>query len=298
MTGKWNKRDRSPTWPLATQDFLKGQVGDLPHVRWWLLAGLLITVPAAFAQDVPMVSPKVIARDIVGDQKQIWTSPFRIKRQNAKWWVIFGAATGALIATDRLTTQQLPKTGHPVAFSRDVSQLGAVYTLVPLTGGLYLTGALTGGSKLRDTGLLGGEALVDSLIVSEVFKVATGRQRPMEGDGGVHFFHGSDAFPSGHTIGSFAFASVIAHRYHDNRAVVVLAYGLATMVGAARFGARQHSASDIVAGGVMGWFIGKQVTDRRRVGGRSPAKEWLLPQVVPQVQPADHSYGLLLAWHP
>jgi membrane-associated phospholipid phosphatase len=264
----------------------------------WLVACLLITVPTAFAQDAPVDSPKGIAKDIVLDQKQIWTSPFHIKRKDAKWWLIFGAATGALIATDRFTSQQLPKTGHEVAFSRDVSQLGAVYTLVPLAGGLYLTGALTGQSKLRDTGLLGGEALVDTLIVSEVLKAATGRQRPLEGDGGVHFFHGSDAFPSGHTIGSFAFASVIAHRYHDNKPVVILAYGLASLVGVARFGARQHSASDIVAGGVMGWFIGRHVAEGRTVGGRSRAKGWLLPQVVPQVQPSDHSYGLMLAWHP
>ena len=164
-------------------------------------------------------------------------------RQSAKWWLIFGAATGALIATDRRTSQQLPSTGHQVAFSRDVSQLGAAYTLVPIAGAFYLGGVLTKQSKLRDTGLLGGEALVDGLIVSEVFKAATGRQRPLEGDGGVHFFHGSDGFPSGHTIGSFAFASVIAHRYHDNIPVVILAYGLATMVGASRFGARQHSAA-------------------------------------------------------
>ena len=273
-----------------------------PGVRRALLACLLITVPAAFAQgrpeDAPTDSVKDIARDIVRDQKQIWTSPFHIKRQNAKWWLIFGAATAALIATDRQTSQQLPNTGDQLAFSRHVSQVGAVYTLVPLAGGFYLAGALTKQSKLRDTGLLGGEALVDSLIVSEVLKAATGRQRPLEGDGGAHFFHGGDGFPSGHTIGSFAFASVIAQQYHDNRPVVILAYGLATMVAASRFSARQHSASDIVAGGVMGWFIGRQVTSRRRIGGRSPAKGWLLPQVVPQVQPSDRSYGLSLAWHP
>jgi membrane-associated phospholipid phosphatase len=246
----------------------------------------------------PGDSAKAIAKSIVLDQKQIWTSPFRMTRQSAKWWLIFGAATGALIATDRRTSQQLPNTGDQVAFSRHVSQLGAVYTLVPIAGGFYLGGALTGQSKLRDTGLLGGEALLDGLIVSEVLKAATGRQRPLEGDGGVHFFHGSDGFPSGHTIGSFAFASVIAHRYHDNKAVVILAYGLATMVGASRFSARQHSASDIVAGGVMGWFIGRHVAERRRAGGRPPSKAWLLPQVVPRVQPAGRSYGLLLAWHP
>jgi membrane-associated phospholipid phosphatase len=159
-------------------------------------------------------------------------------------------------------------------------------------------GVLAKKPHLRETGLLGAEALVDSLIVSEVLKVATGRQRPREGDGGGHFFHGSDAFPSGHTIESFALASVIAHQYQDNRPVVVLAYGLAAIVGASRFSARQHSASDVLAGGVMGWFIGRHVTERRRGDDRSQTKAWLMPQVVPEIQTSDHSYGLALAWHP
>jgi len=273
-----------------------------PQVRWWLLACVLVAVPA-FAQDKPIAveeapyvdttespkdSAKELAKDIILDQKQIWTSPFRMKRKDAKWWLIFGAATGALIATDRQTSQQLPNTKDQLAYSGRVSQLGAVYTLIPIVGGLYLGGVLTKQSQLRDTGLLGAEALVDSLIVSEVLKVATGRQRPLEGN----------AFPSGHTIESFALASVIAHQYQENKAVVILAYGLATMVGASRFGARQHSAADILAGGVMGWFIGRHVTERRRGGDPSQAKAWLMPQVIPEVQPSSHSYGLTLAWHP
>jgi membrane-associated phospholipid phosphatase len=267
----------------------------------WLLACLLTTIPAAFAQDAHEAigdTAKELAKNVVLDQKQIWTSPFRMTRQNAKWWLIFGGVTGALIATDRRSSQQLPNTGDQLAFSRGVSRVGAVYTLVPIAGGFYLGGVVTGQSKLRDTGLLGAEALVDGLIVSEVLKAATGRQRPIEGDGGSHFFHGSDAFPSGHTIESFALASVIAHQYRENKAVVILAYGLATVVGASRFSARQHSASDIVAGGVIGWFIGRHVFERRQGGRRSLATARLFPQVIPQVQPADHSYGLSLAWHP
>jgi len=267
-------------------------------LRAWALACLLASLPAASAQEPPGDSVKDLAKNIVLDQRQIWTSPFRMTRRNAKWWLIFGAVTGALIATDRRTSQQLPNTADQLAVSRGFSRLGAVYTLAPIAGGLYLGGVLTHQPELRDTGLLGAEALVDGVIVSEVLKAATGRQRPLEGDGGGHFFHGSDGFPSGHTIESFALASVVAHRYHDKKAVVVLAYGLATLVGAARYGARQHSASDIVAGGVMGWFIGRHVAERRRGGARSRAKDWLLPQVIPQVQPADRSYGLLLAWHP
>lgn len=235
---------RTMKWRLSSQ------------VRGWLLACLLAAVPAAFAQDAheaiegtphsdktepPRDSAKELVKNIVLDQKQIWTSPFRMTRQNAKWWLIFGAATGALIATDRRSSQQLPNTGDQLAFSRGASRLGAVYTLVPIAGGFYLTGVLARQPKLRETGLLGAEAIVDGLIVSEVLKVSTGRQRPMEGDGGGHFFHGSDAFPSGHTMESFALASVIAHQYHDNKAVVVLAYGLATLVGASRFSARSIS---------------------------------------------------------
>jgi membrane-associated phospholipid phosphatase len=213
--------------------------------RRWLAACLLAAVPvlAQDAPEAPDVTAGKLARNILLDQKRIWTSPFHVNRQNAKWWLIFGAATGALIATDRRTSQQLPNTGDQVAFSRGVSRVGAIYTLVPIAGGLYL--------------------------------------------GGV---------PSGHTLESFALASVIADQYRDNKPVVLLAYGLATMVSAARFGARQHSASDIVAGGAIGWFIGRHVAEAHRSTGRLPVNGWLSPKVIPQVQPSDHSYGVLLAW--
>jgi membrane-associated phospholipid phosphatase len=265
------------------------------------IACLLVALPAAFAQDsqaAPRESVKDLPKNILLDQKRIWTSPFHKTRHNAKWWLIVGAATGALIATDRRFSQELPTTADQVAVSRGISRLGAVYTLAPIAGGLFLSGVLTKQSKLRDTGLLGAEALVDGLVVSEVLKAATGRLRPTEGDRGGHFFHGGAAFPSGHTLESFALASVIAHQYHDNKPVMVLAYGLATLVGASRLSARQHSPSDVVAGAAVGFFIGRHVAERRRGAGRSPAKGWLAPQVLPRVRPSDHSYGVLLAWHP
>src|SRR5207237_4735848 len=61
-------------------------------------------------------------------------------------------------------------------------------------------------------------------------KISTGPQRPLEVKG-AHFFHGSYSFPSAHTIESFALASVVAHQYQDNKAIVFLSYGLATLVG-------------------------------------------------------------------
>jgi len=37
-----------------------------------------------------------------------------------------------------------------------------------------------------------------------------------------------------------------------------------------------------VAGGVMGWFIGRHVTQRSRKWSRPPAKAWMAPQVIPR----------------
>jgi membrane-associated phospholipid phosphatase len=230
-----------------------------------LLASLLAAIPAASGQEPSGEAPAPMAtglpKNILLDQKAIWTSPFHMTRRDAQWWLTFGAITGVAIATDRRTSRQLPNTADQLAFSSHISQVGAAYTLIPIAGAFYVSGVLAKNPKLRGTGLLGGEALADALIVSEVLKVTTGRQRPLEGDGGGHFFHGSDGFPSGHALESFALASVIAHRHRNKKAVVIASYGLATLVSASRFSGRKHFASDIVVGGVMGWFIGRHVSE-------------------------------------
>ena len=242
------------------------------QARWLLLASGLAAISAAFGQAPPdaavqdsqqadAVKPfaRGLAKDFLQDQKAIWTSPFHMTRKDARWWVTFGAITGIALATDRRTSRQLPNTPDQRAYSRDVSQAGAAYSLIPIAGALYFSGVLDKNPRLRGTGLLGGRALADALVVCEILKATTGRQRPLEGDGTGRFFHGSDGFPSGHAMESFALASVIAHRYRARKAVVVVAYGVATLVAASRFGGQKHFASDIVAGGVIGWFIGRHV---------------------------------------
>ena len=235
------------------------------QARWWLLATVLAATSAASGQEPggePLSSSATgFARDILADQKAIWTSPFHMTRKDARWWVTFGAITGIALATDSRTARQLPNTPDQRRFSRDLSQVGAAYALIPILGGFYAAGVLAKSSNLRGTGVQGGEAVADALIVSEVLKLAAGRQRPLVGDGGGHFFHGGDSFPSGHAIESFALASVIAHRWRHKKAVVIAAYGLASLVSASRFSGQKHFASDIVAGGVMGWFIGRHVSE-------------------------------------
>jgi len=151
------------------------------------------------------------ARNVWMDQKDIWTSPLRIRTFNdALPWILVGAGTAGLIASDHWSARQLPNTVDQVAISHDVSQVGAGYTVVPIAAGFYIGGAFAHNEKARETGLLGAEAIIDATIVSEVLKLATQRQRPLDGNGNGDFFQGGSSFPSGHAAVSWALASVVA----------------------------------------------------------------------------------------
>ena len=124
----------------------------------WLLLAPLLAVSAAYGQEPSdeALKPlsKAYVKNILLDQKAIWTSPFHMTRKDAQWWLTFGAIVSVAVATDRRTSRQLPNTADQVAFSSHVSQLGAAYTLIPIAGGFYVTGVLAKKAKLRGTGSL------------------------------------------------------------------------------------------------------------------------------------------------
>lgn len=205
---------------------------------------------------------------ILQDQKQIWSSPFHTAKSDVKWWLIFGGATGALIATDRHSVALLPDSSSQISVSTWGSRFGAAYTLIPVSAGFYLIGTRWRNDRFRETGLLAFEALIDSNVVVEAVKLAADRARPYLDNGQGHFEANpggrwNSSFPSGHAISVWSLASVIAHQYPHPRIVPVIAYGLASVVVLARVGARQHFPGDVVAGSAMGWFIGDFVFGRR-----------------------------------
>ena len=235
------------------------------------------------------------------DQKAMWSSPFHIKAEDRKWWGIFGGSTVALIAADRHLSDALPNTTGQISWSKQVSRIGADYTTLPLAGGFYLYGRLKNDAKARETGVLGAEALLDSYIIVGILKVAAGRERPELEGGEGRFFKGQHGFPSGHSIMSWSFASLIAHEYAPGKVTPIIAYSLATIVSASRFTARKHFASDIVAGGAMGWFIGKYVFEHHldpEIHKRYETNKvsHLIPEVSPLFAPTSHTYGLSLLW--
>ncbi len=224
---------------------------------------------------------------ILQDQTAIWTSPVHTAKSDVKWWVILGASTGALIATDHLTAKDLPNSSSQVSVGTWISRFGSAYSLIPISAGFYLVGTGTHDDRFRETGLLCFEALIDSNIVVEAVKLATDRARPYQGDGNGHFEAGpsrwSSGFPSGHAINTWAMASIVAHQYPHPLIVPILAYTFATAVVAARVSARQHFPGDVVAGSAMGWFIGDFVYGRRH-NRELDAKKTAVQKILNHVQ--------------
>ena len=228
--------------------------------------------------------------NIVLDQKEIWASPFRMDRQQAKWWLGFAVATGALMVTDTKASNIFENSSGQIAWGKNISRLGASYTLLPLIVGFYGYGVSRDNPKAREVGVLGTETLADSLIVVQALKAIAGRNRPDAQSDRSEFLEGGTSFPSGHAIASWSLASLIAHEYQRPKIVPVIAYGLAALASSARFTAQKHYASDIVAGGAMGWFMGRYVY-QTHVNHAIHSHTWLKPQIVPVFQPAGGALG-------
>ena len=209
-----------------------------------------------------------MARFVAYDQKAIWTSPFHTSKKQVKWWLIFGGATGGLIAADKYISKNAPSSSGLQTLGNDVSGLGQAYSLLPISAAFYFGGTAYHSDHFRETGLLAFESLADVTVVELALKSIFDRQRPLEGHGNGEFEASTSprwnsSFPSGHAIETFALASVIAHEYPHKRWVQVLAYCYAGGVTGARLLANRHFPGDVMAGGAIGWFVGDYVYGHR-----------------------------------
>jgi membrane-associated phospholipid phosphatase len=240
-------------------------------------------------------------KDVAHDQAGIWTSPLRLKGHDALWLLPFAGATGAAFAYDQDALRQVdPNDKTLIDRSEIISKFGSGYATFGEAGVLYLTGVFTHNDHLRETGVLGAEAVVDASIVAGAFKLVSNRERPDHGDGTGGFWPRgpgdytlSGSFPSGHAASSFALARVIADEY-PGWLTSVGAYGFATLISASRITARRHFPSDVLVGGVFGYLIGGYVirhhstTDKAETGYT----------VMPIIDDSQRTYGLNVMFTP
>src|SRR5262245_31969363 len=184
-------------------------------------------------------------KNILRDQQVIWTSPLHLHVEDAKWLAPLGLSTAALIATDRRTAGALHNDRLRLNISRDIGYLGSGGGAPSIAAGFYLIGRATHNARARETGLLGGEALIDSGIVAAVVKHSTQRRRPRAPEPG-DFFESGLSFPSGHTTAAWSLATVVASKYRHNRLLRVTSYALATGACLSRFTGRNQFFADIL----------------------------------------------------
>jgi membrane-associated phospholipid phosphatase len=246
---------------------------------------------------------KQFFKNVLRDQKAIWTSPFHLHGRDARWLVPLGVGTAAFIATDRGTGDEIAESHKQLNASRIVSYAGSGYGVGGVALTFYLFGRAKHDDRARETGLLGAEALVDSAIVVTALKEITQRSRPLSGKNRSDFWDGGSSFPSGHSIAAWSLATVIANEYHDRRLVQIAAYGIAGAVSLARFTGQKHYLSDVLVGSAMGYGIGRYVYHAHHrkhsaSGGEeessAPARAW--PLIAPKYDRHAREYGVALAW--
>lgn len=212
-------------------------------------------LPAGEDPENRLVTP--FMKHLVLDQKQFWTSPFHLNRQDAKFLLPFAAFTGALIAGDSWISRQVPDKTSQINRSKNISDY-ATYSLIGAAGASYFWGHFIRNDHLRETGFLAGEAALNSTAVTYLFKTVTQRPRPLEGNGNGTFFQGGASFPSEHSAIAWSVASVVAHEY-PGTLTKIAAYGLASTVTLTRVTGKQHFLSDVVVGSALGWHFARQV---------------------------------------
>jgi membrane-associated phospholipid phosphatase len=216
------------------------------------------------------VTLKGLPKAVLVDQKAIWTSPARIGRKDLVWLAPLAAATGVAIATDHYTMSSV--VSHDPSFNSDNVNASNVliggFIAAPVV--LFGVGQYEHDAQARETGLLGGEALLDGLLVEQGMKLVFWRERPALHDARGWFWQGDagwdSSFPSSHSMLAWSSAAVIAGEYRSPW-VQASVYTLATGVSLTRVMGQEHFPTDVLVGAATGWLIGHYVVRSHRHRG-------------------------------
>ena len=217
------------------------------------------------AAPTPQVDPPTLRNlpiHFLKDQKAIWTSPARLRAHDLTWFLPLAAATGASLATDHraMTSVVLRDPGFNHANVNASNVLIGGFLAAPVA--LYGAGYFRNDPHAHEAAILGGEALLDGVIVEQGVKLLTFRERPALDNGRGLFFQSnagvSSSFPSSHAVLAWSEAAVLAGEYPSRWSQLGI-YTLATGVSLTRVLGQQHFPSDVLVGAASGWLIGHYV---------------------------------------
>jgi len=114
-----------------------------------------------------------LLKNIAEDQKAVWIGAKNVRWVDADWLVPLGGAAAAMFVTDSSYSRHLSNSPNRIKYSKDISNYGFA-SMVGIGGGLYLWGHLTHDDHKIETGILAGEAAIDSLVPVYAMKYAFG----------------------------------------------------------------------------------------------------------------------------
>src|ERR1044071_9865529 len=80
--------------------------------------------PTPVASPTPTLEHDFV-KNVMRDQKAIWTAPFHLHSKDARWIAPLGLGTAALITTDRMTGDEMAESDDQLPASRIVSYAGS-----------------------------------------------------------------------------------------------------------------------------------------------------------------------------
>ena len=219
---------------------------------------------------------RTLPREFLHDQKDIWLFPTQLARGRhlVPALAIAGITAGLIYADPHVMPYFRTHATNWDDFNDTFDAYITTGEVISLPAGLLAGGYIRHDPRTVSSALLCAEAYGDSAIVDLAMKAVTRRERPVDVpingnyrdtffNGGKSPFHGS-SFPSGHTIGVFSVATVVANRYQRHRWVPFTAYGMAFVISASRITTAAHWPSDVFLGGALGYSIAKYETLRPR----------------------------------
>lgn len=218
--------------------------------------------PAPAVPVEPLFSKRYV-KLLWADGVDIATSPLRFDHDDWHEIGYIGAGLAVTVALiDKPVRDAVQRNRKPGVdrFLKDIEPFGQKQYTLPTLGAFYVYGLAVDDPNARATAQDGVAVSFIANAATSVFKGVFGRARPFQGHGAHHWrpFEGDTAFPSGHATQAFAIASVIAHHYEETW-VEATAYGMAGLVGFARIDHDKHWTSDVIAGALVGSFIGREI---------------------------------------
>jgi membrane-associated phospholipid phosphatase len=216
-------------------------------------------------EDVPHPPVKLfrLPLNIVGDSFRIFTSPIYLRPADLRWGLPLAAATGISFSQDTHVARDV--VSHNPGFNNTADNVSydLLYGYVAGSVAMYGGGLASHNGHLRETGLLSGEAEIDSEIFDTVVKLASFRERPSAATNYSGSFYQTSAgvdssFISGHAITTWSAAAAIAAEYPApwKQALIYTGAGATSLT---RVMAEKHFPTDVLLGSAAGWLIGHYV---------------------------------------